>query len=113
MSQKTRTFGYLTSAVVTAPIVAFGKSAITAAKDYEFAMAKIEGLAGIPETLVKEWNDAISKDELDAKVKTLTETSHKLAEAMYKKEQGGCESGSCGTDSKKKKDDDIIDADVE
>jgi molecular chaperone DnaK len=58
-------------------------------------------------------NDAISKDELDAKVKTLTETSHKLAEAMYKKEQGGCESGSCGTDAKKKKDDDIIDADVE
>ncbi len=43
------------------------------------------------------------KDELDAKVKTLTETSHKLAEAMYKKEQGGCESGSCGTDTKRKK----------
>ncbi len=58
-------------------------------------------------------NDSITKDELDAKVKTLSEKSHKLAEAMYKKEQGGCESGSCGTDSKKKKDDDIIDADVE
>ncbi len=55
-------------------------------------------------------NDAISKDELDAKVKTLTDASHKLAEAMYKKEQGG-EQATAG--SAKKKDDDIIDADVE
>jgi molecular chaperone DnaK len=72
--------------------------------------AIIDAAAAVEEALK---NDAISKDELDAKVKTLTETSHKLAEAMYKKEQGGCESGSCGTDTKKKKDDDIIDADVE
>ncbi|MDX9743543.1 MAG: molecular chaperone DnaK [Arcobacteraceae bacterium] len=72
--------------------------------------AIIDAAAAVEEALK---NDAISKDELDAKVKTLTETSHKLAEAMYKKEQGGCESGSCGTDAKKKKDDDIIDADVE
>jgi len=72
--------------------------------------AIIDAAAAVEEALK---NDAISKDELDAKVKTLTDASHKLAEAMYKKEQGGCESGSCGTDTKKKKDDDIIDADVE
>ncbi len=72
--------------------------------------AIIDAAADVEEALK---NDAISKDELDAKVKTLTETSHKLAEAMYKKEQGGCETGSCGTDTKKKKDDDIIDAEVE
>jgi molecular chaperone DnaK len=48
------------------------------------------------------------------KYKTLTTASHKLAEAMYKKEQGGCEDGSCNpNDKKKKKDDDVIDAEVE
>jgi molecular chaperone DnaK len=72
--------------------------------------AIIDAAADVEEALK---NDAISKDELDAKVKTLTETSHKLAEAMYKKEQGGCETGNCGTESKKKKDDDVIDAEVE
>ncbi len=72
--------------------------------------AIIDAAADVEEALK---NDAISKDELDAKVKTLTETSHKLAEAMYKKEQGGCEAGNCGTESKKKKDDDVIDAEVE
>jgi TP901 family phage tail tape measure protein len=78
ISQKTRTFGYLTSAVVTAPIVAFGKSAITAAKDYEFAMAKIEGLAGIPETLVKEWNDAILK-----LAPAIGQAPQEMADALY------------------------------
>ncbi len=72
--------------------------------------AIIDAAADVEEALK---NDAISKDELDAKVKTLTEKSHKLAEAMYKKEQGGCETGNCGTESKKKKDDDVIDAEVE
>ncbi len=46
------------------------------------------------------------------KLKALTEASHKLAEAMYKKEgqaQGGCNSGNCNT----KQDDDVIDAEVE
>ncbi|MDD2697522.1 MAG: molecular chaperone DnaK [Arcobacteraceae bacterium] len=69
--------------------------------------AIIDAAAEVEEALK---NDAISKDELDAKVKTLTDASHKLAEAMYKKEQGG-EQATAG--SAKKKDDDIIDADVE
>ncbi|MBD3795151.1 MAG: Hsp70 family protein, partial [Epsilonproteobacteria bacterium] len=72
--------------------------------------AKIVDAAAELETLLKDEN--ASKDAIDAKVKTLTGASHKLAEAMYKKEQGGCASGNCGTDAKKK-DDDVIDAEVE
>ena len=49
---------------------------------------------------------------IDEKLKKLTEVSHKLAEAMYKKEQGGAQQG--GADqAKKKEDDDVIDAEVE
>lgn len=47
-------------------------------------------------------NENASKEEIDAKIKTLSETSHKLAESMYKKD-----------DATKKKDDDVIDAEVE
>ena len=55
-------------------------------------------------------NESASKDDIDAKVKSLSEASHKLAEAMYKKEQGGA----AGEQPKKaKKDDDVIDAEVE
>jgi molecular chaperone DnaK len=64
------------------------------------------------EELLKDEN--ATKEQIDEKTKELTEKSHKLAEAMYKKEQGGCADGSCGTDAKKKKDDDdVIDAEVE
>ena len=51
-----------------------------------------------------------SKEQIDAKVKALSEASHKLAEAMYKKD-GANASGEAG--AQKKKDDDVIDAEVE
>jgi chaperone protein dnaK len=49
-----------------------------------------------------------SKEQIDAKAQGLSVASHKLAEAMYKKDEntGGSEAG-------KKKDDDVIDAEVE
>ena len=50
-----------------------------------------------------------SKEQIDAKVKTLSEASHKLAEAMYKKDGAAGEQANSG----KKKDDDVIDAEVE
>ena len=50
-----------------------------------------------------------SKEQIDAKVKTLSEASHKLAEAMYKKDGGAGEQAN----GDKKKDDDVIDAEVE
>lgn len=57
-------------------------------------------------------NENASKDEIDAKVKTLTEASHKLAEEIYKKEQGA-NSGAESKEGTAKKDDDVIDAEVE
>ncbi|ATB69824.1 molecular chaperone DnaK [Sulfurospirillum diekertiae] len=57
-------------------------------------------------------NESATKEQIDAKVKSLSEASHKLAEAMYKKDQG--EAGAAGGEKPKaKKDDDVIDAEVE
>lgn len=53
-------------------------------------------------------NDNATKEEIEAKVKVLTEKSHKLAEALYAKEQGGA-----APSGEKKADDDVIDAEVE
>jgi molecular chaperone DnaK len=60
-------------------------------------------------------NENATKEEIDEKVKALTEASHKLAEAMYKKDNAGEQAGAAGgADPKaKKKDDDVIDAEVE
>ena len=71
--------------------------------------AKIESaIAELKETLKDE---SATKEQIEAKVKTLTEASHKMAEQMYKKDQGG-EAGAA--DAKKKKDDeDVIDAEIE
>lgn len=54
-------------------------------------------------------NENASKEEIDTKLKALTEASHKLAEAMYAKE-GGDQNAQA---NKNKKDDDVIDAEVE
>ncbi len=70
--------------------------------------AKIEAeLKALKEVLA---NESATKEQIDAKVKSLSEVSHKLAEAMYKKEQGGAAGGE---QPKAKKDDDVIDAEVE
>ena len=52
-----------------------------------------------------------SKEQIEEKVKALTEASHKMAEQMYKKEQGG-EAGAANQNAKKD-DDDVIDAEIE
>ncbi len=49
-----------------------------------------------------------TKEEIEAKVKTLTEASHKMAEQMYKQEGQGEPAQSA-----KKADDDVIDAEIE
>jgi len=56
-------------------------------------------------------NESASKEDIDAKVKALTEASHKLAEAMYKKQQE--EQGGQQPQGAHKGDDDVIDAEVE
>ena len=63
------------------------------------------------EELLKDEN--ATKEQIEEKVKSLTEKSHKLAEAMYKKE-GGDQAGAEQPNKKAKKDDDdVIDAEVE
>ena len=72
---------------------------------------KIVDAAAELETTLKDEN--ATKEQIEEKLKTLTEASHKLAEAMYKKEQGGAQQGAQADQSKKKDDDDVIDAEVE
>ncbi len=56
-------------------------------------------------------DEAATKEQIEEKVKTLTEAAHKMAEEMYKKEQ---DPAKAEADAKKKKDDeDVIDAEIE
>ena len=71
--------------------------------------AKIESaIDKLKEVLKKE---IPTKEEIEEKIKALTEASHKMAEQMYKKGQGG-EAGAADS-AKKKDDDDVIDAEIE
>lgn len=71
---------------------------------------KIIDAAAELEEVLKDEN--ASKEQIEEKVKALTEVSHKLAEAMYKKE-GGDQAGAQPNQKAKKDDDDVIDAEVE
>jgi molecular chaperone DnaK len=69
------------------------------------------------EAAIKDLKDTLadenaSKEQIDDKVKALTEVSHKLAEAMYAKD-GGSEGAGATGGAKKDDDDDVIDAEVE
>jgi molecular chaperone DnaK len=69
--------------------------------------AGIEKAIADVEAVLKE--DSATKEKIEEKVKVLTEKSHKLAEAVYAKEQGTNKE----TAAKKAEDDDIIDAEVD
>jgi molecular chaperone DnaK len=69
--------------------------------------AGIEAAIADVETLLKD--DSATKEQIEDKVKVLTEKSHKLAEAVYAKEQ----SANKAEPAKKAEEDDIIDAEVE
>ncbi|RXK03031.1 molecular chaperone DnaK [Arcobacter sp. CECT 8989] len=71
----------------------------------------VDAAAALEETLKDE---NATKEQIEEKVKALTEVSHKLAEAMYKKE-GGDQAGAGAQPNQKAKkdDDDVIDAEVE
>ena len=74
--------------------------------------AIIDAAAELEEVLKDE---NATKEQIEEKVKALTEKSHKLAEAMYAKEQqaqGGA-AGAQPNQKAKKDDDDVIDAEVE
>jgi molecular chaperone DnaK len=76
--------------------------------------AKIEeAIKDLKDTLA---NESAIKEDIEAKIKALTEVSHKLAEAMYQQQAGGANAGGCSPEggcNPKKEDDDIIDVDVE
>ncbi len=57
-------------------------------------------------------NENVTKEQIDEKVKALTDVSHKLAEAMYKKDEKPAGAGEQKADNKPA-DDDVIDAEVE
>ncbi|SFV52266.1 Chaperone protein DnaK [hydrothermal vent metagenome] len=68
--------------------------------------AGIETAIADVEAILKD--DSATKEQIEDKVKILTEKSHKLAEAVYAKEQGDK-----AKPAKKAEEDDIIDAEVE
>jgi len=71
--------------------------------------AKIETAINDLKEVLKD--ESATKEQIEEKVKALTEASHKMAEQMYKQNQGG-EQAQADT-SKKKDDDDVIDAEIE
>jgi len=68
--------------------------------------AKIEAAAKELKEILKD--QGASKEQIEEKVKALTEASHKMAEQMYAQQQGGAASQGA-----KKADDDVIDAEIE
>ena len=71
--------------------------------------AKIEAAATDLKDTLKD--ETATKEQIEEKVKVLTEAAHKMAEEMYKKEQ---DPAAAEADAKKKKDDeDVIDAEIE
>jgi molecular chaperone DnaK len=71
--------------------------------------AKIEAAVVDLKDVLKD--ETATKEQVEEKVKALTEAAHKMAEEMYKKEQ---DPAAAEADAKKKKDDeDVIDAEIE
>ncbi len=76
--------------------------------------AQIESALNDLKEILKDEN--ATKEQIEAKIQALTQVSHKLAEAMYKKEQGEQGGGAqSGAEQSKKSggDDEVIDAEVE
>ncbi len=71
--------------------------------------AKIQAAITELQEVLKDENS--TKEQIEEKVKALTEASHKMAEQMYKKEQGG--EATQADQKAKKDDDDVIDAEIE
>ncbi|WP_373072387.1 molecular chaperone DnaK [Sulfurimonas sp.] len=70
------------------------------------------------ETAITELKDVLkdenaTKEQIEEKVKALTEASHKVTEEMYKQQAGGEQAQGAADQAKKKDDDDVIDAEIE
>jgi len=84
MSQRFRTFGYLASAAITAPIVLGAKAMVTLANNYESSLSKVIGLVGIARTQVEAWSKSILKMAPE-----VAKGPEKLADALYFITSGG------------------------
>ncbi len=73
-----RTFGWLATTVLTAPLVMFGKASFKAFQDYEYAMAKIQALTSATAQDVKGWSKEVLKLGPN-----LAKPPLELAEALY------------------------------
>jgi len=71
--------------------------------------AKIESAISDLKDILKDEN--ATKEQIEEKVKVLTEASHKMAEQMYKQEENPA--GAQADAKKKKEEDDVIDAEIE
>ena len=71
--------------------------------------AKIETAVSELKAVLKDENS--TKEQIEEKVKALTEASHKMAEQMYKQQEG--QQGAEASQGAKKADDDVIDAEIE
>jgi len=58
-------------------------------------------------------DESATKEQIEEKVKTLTEASHKMAEQMYKEKEGGDQAQGEADQKKKKEEEDVIDAEIE
>ena len=73
--------------------------------------AKIENAITELKDVLKDEN--ATKEQIEEKVKALTEASHKVTEEMYKQQAGGEQPQGQADTKKKKDDDDVIDAEIE
>ena len=73
--------------------------------------AKIEAAITDLKDVLKDEN--ATKEQIEEKVKALTEASHKVTEEMYKQQAGGEQAQGQADQAKKKDDDDVIDAEIE
>jgi len=73
--------------------------------------AKIETAINELKDILKD--DSATKEQIEEKVKALTEASHKVTEEMYKQQAGGEAPQGQADTNKKKDDDDVIDAEIE
>lgn len=78
LSMQLRSFGWLATTVFTFPIVAGGAAVTKLGRDYEMAMAKIQGLVGINKRMVDDWNKALLKMP-----KAVAIGPMELADALY------------------------------
>jgi len=78
VNQRIRTIGYLTSAVITAPMVAAGRASFNMAKEYEYSMQKIVGLTGTSQQVVDKWGASIK-----AMAREFGKSPQEVADALY------------------------------